>query len=223
MKYLKKFNERLLHKEEYIKKLLTNNGYTPIKSLSGGSFGHTYELEGEKICKICYDRDEIETANILVGKKSKYLVNYYDVFKGIDFDIIIMEKLDMNLNVEKLNKAERLIGNVTGGYSKPNIGDILFEEIPNIINYALHIPFNSYLLDIVKMYTESSKYGKLILDTGHRNFGIKNNHLVAFDFIISKQKVDQSHIKKLIETEEELEKYRMTQDDIQQGNPFRGK
>lgn len=213
MKFIDNFDsfliiDRLLHKDEYIKKILTENGYTIIRSLSGGYFGHTYELEGNKICKVCYDRDEIKTVNLLIGKNNKYLINYYDTFRGLEFDLIIMEKVDLNINEKKLKKAEKLLDKATGGYINPDIGDILFETIPNIINYISHIPFNSYLLDIVRMYIECSKYGKLILDLEHNNFGIKNGHLVAFDFKILPKKVNDNHIKKLKETEEEIKRYR---------------
>lgn len=216
MKHLKRYidfpiEERLLHKEEYIIKILNDNGYNIIKPLSGGCFGYTYELEDNKVCKVCYDRSEIEVANILIGKKNKYLVNYFDVFEGKDFDIIIMEKLDTNVNKNKLYKAETLLSKV-GQWSNPDIGDIVFDEIPNIVNYIGHILFNSYLLDIVRMYIECSKYGMLNLDKFHKNFGIKNGHLVAFDFKIWKKKISGNKIKKLIETEQELENSRESLD-----------
>ena len=70
MKYLKKYNEVIWHKDEYIQKILNSNGYKIIKSIKGGAFGHTFELEESKVCKVCYDRDEIRTANKMIGKKS---------------------------------------------------------------------------------------------------------------------------------------------------------
>ena len=206
-----KLQERLIHTDEYVSKVLIENGYKILKPISGGGFGYTFELVDNKVCKITYDRDEIYTANLLIGKKNKYLINYFDVLQGNEFDIIIMEKIDVkSVDENKLDRAEIALSKciLQGRWSDTEFLTIVFEKIPDHIGYLLKLPFNSYLLDIIRMYIESSKYGRLQLDLNHNNFGIKNGHLIAFDFMITSTKDNNYYysdtIKKLIEIEDKL-------------------
>ena len=111
-----------------------------------------------------------------------------------------MEKISTNINEKKLEKAMKILNNSLGG-------DILSKS-----NYLIQLPFNSYLLDIVKMYIEASKYGTLILDVRLGNFGIKNNHLVAFDFKI-KGLTSDIDIKNLEEIKSDLISSRISAED----------
>ena len=72
----KKFNPKFHH----LFKKLFDMGYKLKKQLGAGSNGVAYELEDGTVLKITMDIKEARAAAKLVGKKNKYIVNFYRSF-----------------------------------------------------------------------------------------------------------------------------------------------
>lgn len=171
--------ERQIHSDEYINEIFKQLGYKNIKNVGGGYFGQCFELDSKLIGKVTTDPNEKHFVKKLINKNNNYLINYYDVFEFSEFDIIIMEKVDTNhIDKKKLNKAKRLLEKIYGSYD-------FIEKIYNISKFIVLSLNNSYLIDMVKILIEGYKFG-IVLDLRGDNFGIKNNHLCSFDFMVTK-------------------------------------
>lgn len=59
-----------------------------------GFYGSAYFLEGGKVLKITSHKEEIAAAKLLVGKKSTYLADVYEVHDLLGYSVIILERLD---------------------------------------------------------------------------------------------------------------------------------
>jgi len=76
--------------QEQIDKIVQNGG----KFLGSGDYGAAYEMDG-KVVKVTTDSEELEDAQTIKGKETKYFVHIYDVeVINPKLGIIVMENLE---------------------------------------------------------------------------------------------------------------------------------
>ena len=66
-----------------------------LKFLGAGLHGYAYEMSNGRVFKLTDDIAEARASRVIMGKKTNYIVNIYDVFKfkGTDLFGIVQEKL----------------------------------------------------------------------------------------------------------------------------------
>lgn len=84
MKNLMEYDEwskNILFDMAFARKVASKLNREIITYLDSGSYGSAYRIDSYQVMKITTDKNEAQTANTLVGKNNKYIVNYFHVYE----------------------------------------------------------------------------------------------------------------------------------------------
>lgn len=179
--------------EDFMDKILSNfklkYGYNFIGE---GANGFAFDVGGDKILKITWDKSEAKYANMLKNIESPNLIKIYNVKRIVledsEFYVILMEKLDTNVNhyiksiFYYLNLDNNLSYLVKQGV-KPKVKDILNylqDKFVSLSDENILMLFNIWY----KVASEVISHGFPIDDMTKRNIGISKRNpkeIVFFD------------------------------------------
>lgn len=120
---------------------LINLGYVNKKFLGKGYYGRVFDLGNGKVLKMTKDKKEAILTSLLIGKKSKYIVNVFRVFVFKTYDLmwfIEEEKLQpikqsIENEIEDSGLADAF-NNYFEGFNQHDYNQIIF--IDNQLNNA---------------------------------------------------------------------------------------
>ncbi len=200
-------------KEKEIQQLFKKLGYdtSSIKLIGRGKHGKAFLLPRDKVAKITTSKHEAAVANKLIGRKNKWIVNYYKASKIKSKNIknhylIIMDRIEVgkfmidfingnsSINIFLKNK------NVSDEILSPKQMYFLFEKLfqtrENYLKklYSLFVkesksPYKVMGSNVIKFYIgflkESKEIGIRHLDFNENNIGfdLKSNRFKVFDFM----------------------------------------
>jgi hypothetical protein len=174
-----------------------------------GAWGIVYSIKGNpsKLFKVTTDYLEMETTELLVGKKSEYIVNIYEALETDEgYMVIVMERIDPLSDDYKKSLVQFYLG--VEGYFKeyPEFAkrqsgmELSLTERPpedyyigDILSHGINKNFELYLKnefphsiktyhDLLNVWYESiEKYNIVPSDIRIDNMGLKNGHLAIFD------------------------------------------
>lgn len=149
-----------------------------LRVLGSGLHGHAYEMPNGRVFKLTDDVLEAQASRVIMGKKTTYIVNIYDVFKfkGTNLFGIVQEKLSRLDSQEKAFWNEMsdlgvisiaLAGTGIAPWSKiePELNDVLSDNAPEEENLGLTPKEKKNIVAKLKKYNfpnmvdELYKYG----------------------------------------------------------------
>lgn len=159
-------------------------GYTLKERLGSGENGVSYIDDNGYVFKLTINPDEFNTAEYLEDKELKYFANIYSTFISDDGDMMGIRKEYIEPLPNNLKENVKLFFDEFEHY----YNDVIFEDV---LRKGFDVKFNKFLnskdlSDIynqfVLMFKEADDEGILISDVSLENLGIRNDHLVLFDF-----------------------------------------
>ena len=195
-----------INEKDFINKILKSLKYKPVDKyyeLGSGSMGKAYSIDNNKVLKLTTDKSEAKGSNKLIGKKLKYMVNYYNVIKltsnKIDLPpnlyVIIMDYVETDFLYfqQMFDDFSSVLSKELGAnfmdQMKKDIkhkNDKALEYYKNIIDNHSNEDEGDNAMELytfmIDLYTELNKYNLDFTDLHEGNMGIRNGEWVAFDF-----------------------------------------
>jgi hypothetical protein len=174
-------------------------GYGEPKYISGGGFGHAYDIGDEKVLKVTTDKTEAIENLELLDKNPEYIAKPYAVYQvdsktiPVQMYVIILEKLRTDKEYfsrmfKRLNYAMKLIFN---NKYRNDFADVLIEITNQELNNSDYEMIDKYMKQnpedskfyngMLNIINEIIKYGIESRDfTSANNLGYKNNGNLAY-------------------------------------------